>query len=130
MQSDGGFPDVFFGVFLLLWFVVLLSYAVGIAALISVARLPTEAFGPWWDNTKQSWVIGLVVAFLLPCGTVVAGISWFVTGKGALRRGLRVVGRPFWAGPIKPVPYGYAPPGPAQYRPGPPPPPPGGPTPS
>ena len=116
-MSDTGFPVVFFALFSLLWLLVLLSYAVGIAALISVARTADAAFGPWWDNTKQIWVIGLVVAFLIPAGALVTGVAWFVAGKGPLRRGGRLVGRPFWSGPAKPAPYGYGPPGPGPGQP-------------
>lgn len=117
-MTDTGFSAVFFVFFALIWGLIIVSYGVGIAALISVARTPDAAFGPWWDNTKQTWVIGLVVAFLLPLGTVVAGVAWFAAGKGQLRRGGRLVGRPFWSGPAKPPPYGYGPPPPGGPHPG------------
>src|SRR5471032_2275970 len=103
------FSFFFVGMFLL--FVVM--YGAGIAALISVARKPAEAFGPWWDNTKQAWVIGLAVAFFVPFGSIVGGIHWFTSGKGPLRHGGTQAGRPFWSGSPKPPPYppyGYPPP--------------------
>jgi hypothetical protein len=112
MQSDPGssvalpiaFSLFFGGMFLL----VVVMYGSGIAALISIARKPAEAFGPWWDNTKQSWIIGIAVSFFVPFGPLIAGIMWFTGGKGPLRRGMPQAGRPFWSGPPKPPPpYGY-----------------------
>jgi hypothetical protein len=123
------FPIVFFVFFGAMWLVLFATYTVGIAALISVARKPAAAFGPWWDNTKQTWVIGLAIAFFVPFGSIVAGIHWFKSGKGPLNAGAPQAGRPFWSGSPKPPPYppyGYPPPPPPGY---PPPPPPGYPPP-
>lgn len=118
VTSDGSattaFPIAFFLFFAGMWVVFGAMYVAGIAALISIARQPSEAFGPWWDNTKQTWIIGTAVAFFVPFGPLVAGISWFSGGKGPLRRGGTQAGRPFWSGPPKPPPYppyGYPPPG-------------------
>jgi hypothetical protein len=134
-STNAAFPVAFFFFFGAIWLVAGAMYIVGIAALISVARHPTQAFGPWWDNTKQTWIIGLAVAFFVPFGPLVAGISWFSSGKGPLRRGAPQAGRPFWSGAPKPPPYppygypgypppGYPPPGypPPGYPPGNPPP--------
>jgi hypothetical protein len=92
---------------------------IGVVAIISVATTPAEAFGPWWDNTKQTWILGLVLGYLIPLGTIVGGIAWFTGGRRGLARG--VAGRPFWAGPAKPVPLaappGYGPPPPSTWRP-------------
>jgi hypothetical protein len=99
------FSLLFVGMFLL----VVIMYGAGIAALISVARVPAERFGPWWDNTKQTWVLGLAVSFFVPFGSLIAGIMWFATGKGPLRHGSQMAGRPFWSGPPKPPPYIYPP---------------------
>jgi hypothetical protein len=93
---------------------------IGVAAIINVATTPAERFGPWWDNTKQMWLIGIAVGYVIPLGTIIAGIAWFTGG----RRGLStygVAGRPFWAGPPKPAPIagppGYGPPPPSTWRP-------------
>jgi hypothetical protein len=92
---------------------------IGVAAIISVATTPAEAFGPWWDNTKQIWILGLVLGYLIPFGTIVAGIAWFTGGRRGLAHG--VAGRPFWSGPPRPAPIagppGYAPPPPGTWRP-------------
>jgi hypothetical protein len=108
---------LFFGFIMAIWLVAFGGLILTVAALISVARMPSEAFGPWWDNTKQLWVIGLAVSFVVPLGTLIAGIMWFTTGRAPLRAGYPVAGRPFWAGPPKPPPAmappgwpGYAPP--------------------
>jgi hypothetical protein len=95
----------------LLWLAALATYAVGIAALVSIARLPTEAFGPWWDNTRTTWIIGIVISFILPFGPLVTGIMWFANGAVPLRHGQPQAGRPFWAGPVKPYPPYMPPPG-------------------
>jgi hypothetical protein len=92
--------------------------ALAVAALVSAANLPGEAFGPWWDNAKTPWILGIAVSYMIPFGTLVAGIYWFRTG----RRGYRETGtvpRPFWLGPPKPYP-----PMPMAPYPGPPPAPP------
>jgi hypothetical protein len=108
---------LFFGFIMAIWLVAFGSLILAIAALISIARLPAEAFGPWWDNTKQLWIIGLAVSFVVPLGTTIAGIMWFMTGRAPLRAGHGIAGRPFWAGPPKPPPVmpppgwpGYSPP--------------------
>ena len=121
----------FFVVIGIIWLVGIASFVLGIAALISVARQPLEAFGPWWDNTRSSWLIGIAVSFVLPFGTLVTGIAWFRSGAVPLRRRQGPAVRPFWAGPAKPYPpyppyappAGYPPPGspPAPYSSPPPP---------
>jgi hypothetical protein len=109
---------LFFGVIALLWLAGFGGLIIGISALISVARTPTEAFGPWWDNTRQMWLIGIAVSFVIPVGSLITGIMWFSSGRGPLRAGYGYAGRPFWSGPPKPPPslpppgwpgYGYAP---------------------
>ena len=110
-----------FGVFALFWFAALVfglgGYIVGIAALVSVAQSPVERFGPWWDNTRQTWIIGIAVSFLLPFGPIITGLMWFTTGKRGLHYG-PFYGRPFWAGAPRPAPP------PPYWQPGAPPPPP------
>jgi hypothetical protein len=113
--AGGAGVGVFFLFFGFVMLTVVGGLVIGVAAVISVATTPSERFGPWWDNTKQMWLIGLVVGYLIPFGTIIAGITWFVGG----RRGLSLTGtagRPFWAGPPKPAPIagpsGYAPPPP------------------
>lgn len=115
--SFGVFGALFF-FWLLLMIVAVGSLGVGIAALIDVAGTPIERFGPWWDNTRQAWIVGLAVAFLIPAGPLIGGILWFSGGKRELRtRG--VAGRPFWSSAPRPAPpygpqppYGKPPPGP------------------
>jgi hypothetical protein len=96
-----------FAAFFVLWLVLVLvgfgGFVVGVIALINVATTPVERFGPWWDNTRQVWILGLAVAFVVPLGPLVAGISWFTTGRRGLHHG-GVAGRPFWAGAPKPPP--------------------------
>lgn len=106
---------IFFG---LIWLAGVGGFILGICALVSVGRTPTEWFGPWWDNTKQTWMIGIAVGFVVPFGTLVAGYLWFHSGRAPLRAGYGVAGRPFWAGPPKPVPP-PPPPGWPGYNPGP-----------
>lgn len=110
----------FFAVFGVIWLIGIAGLIYGVAALVSVAQTPSEYFGPWWDNTKQLWLIGIAVGFVVPFGTLIAGIHWFNSGKAPLRAGQGVAGRPFWAGPPKPQPPApaYAPPPPG-YGPGP-----------
>jgi hypothetical protein len=105
-----------FGAFALIWLLLLGSYLLALAAIISVATTPAEAFGPWWDNTRQTWLIGIVVSFLIPFGHIITAIMWFTTGRRPLHYG-QYVGRPFWAGPPRPEPPRYPP-----YPPTPPPP--------
>lgn len=115
---------MFFGGFMLLWLVMMVAsiggLALGVAALISAARLPDVAFGPWWDNTKSTWLLGIGVSYLIPFGFLVTAIYWFRTGKRSLHE-TGVVARPFWAGPPKPMPMApsYLPPyaGPPVYGP-------------
>jgi hypothetical protein len=109
---------LFFGFFMAIWLVGFGALVLAIAALISVAKTPTEFFGPWWDNTKQTWIIGIAVSFVIPFGTLIAGIMWFNSGRAPLRAGHGVAGRPFWAGPPKPPPA-MPPPGWPGYNPGP-----------
>jgi hypothetical protein len=115
MVVVGGAGVVFFLFFGFVMLTILGGLAIGVAAIISVATTPSERFGPWWDNTKQTWILGLVLGYLIPFGTIVGGIAWFTGG----RRGLSTsgsAGRPFWAGPPKPAPIapppGYGPPPP------------------
>jgi hypothetical protein len=117
---------LFFVLFGLIWLAGISGFILGICALISVSKTPTEYFGPWWDNTKQLWLIGIAVGFVIPFGTLVAGFMWFNSGRAPLREGRGYADRPFWAGPPKPAPLG-PPPGWGSYAPPPyayPPPPP------
>lgn len=107
---------LFFVFVSLIWLAAFGGLIFAVAALISVSQTPTEAFGPWWDNTKQLWIIGLVVGFFVPFGNLIAGYMWFSSGRAPLRAGHGIAGRPFWAGPPKPPPTapppdwpGYAP---------------------
>src|SRR5450432_1110883 len=114
-MTSGGASGIGFGIAFSAFFVgmfVLFAvvYGVGIAALISIARTPDVLFGPWWDNTKQVWILGIAVSFFVPLGSLISGIMWFTTGKGPLRHGSHTAGRPFWTGPPKPPPYMYLPP--------------------
>ena len=115
-SPSGGPAEAAFGIgFFLVWaFVMLLGFggmALAIGAIVSASKLPAEAFGPWWDNLKTTWIVGIAVGFLLPCGAVAAGGYWFFSGRPAYQR-TGVVGRPFWAGPPKPPPVYYPPPPP------------------
>jgi hypothetical protein len=98
----------FAALFVVVWIAFAVAMVGGliaaVSALVSAARLPAEAFGPWWDNTKSAWIIGIVVPF----GTLVAGVLWFRTGKHELVAN-GVVGRPFWVGPAKPPPAAWLP---------------------
>lgn len=112
---------MFVVLFVTLWCVMFFgtfaAIGVGIAAAVSVAKLPAEAFGPWWDNTKTPWLLGIAISYLVPFGTLITGVYWFRTGKRGLRE-TGVAARPFWVGPPKPPPM-YPPYQP--YPPGPPP---------
>ncbi len=107
-----------FGALFVVWAVVMAASIGGticaIAALVSISRMHPDAFGPWWDNTKTTWTVGLAVSFLVPFGAVVVGIYWFWKGKEPLPA-TGMVARPFWAGPPKPMPMyppvGYPPAG-------------------
>jgi hypothetical protein len=111
-------PAAGFGAFFLIFTVLMVvgfgGFVLGVVALIDVSQTPVERFGPWWDNTKQTWIIGLAVAFVVPLGPLIGGIAWYRSGKPALRA-TGVAGRPFWAGAPRPAP---------PYQPQPPPPPP------
>jgi len=112
----GGTFTLFFLFTIGLMLVSLGGLVIGIAALVNVASTPIEAFGPWWDNQRQMWIVGIAVSFLIPLGSLIAGIMWFTSG----RRGIRdhgVAGRPFWAGAPKPQPPAWPP---AAASPGPP----------
>lgn len=100
--ADGAFA-VFFVFWLLLMVVGLGSLAIGVAALINVSTTPIEAFGPWWDNTRQTWIVGIAVSFVVPLGPLIAGIMWFTSGRRSLRDH-GIAGRPFWAGAPRPQP--------------------------
>jgi hypothetical protein len=124
MAEAGGFG--IFAVFLfLIPLLALSSIGLGVAALVSISRTPIEAFGPWWDNTRQTWLVGVAVSFVIPLGNVIAGIVWFSSGRAPLRNGQGYVARPFWSGPPKPPPPpGWVPPPPGWGPPPPPAPPP------
>lgn len=114
-----------FGIFLLFWLVLAVlgfgGFIAGVIALIDVAQTPADRFGPWWDNTRQTWIVGIAVSFALPFGPLVTAIVWFTAGRPSLRA-TGVAGRPFWAGaPKPPPPWGPTPPG-WSGPPGPPPP--------
>src|SRR3954453_18622612 len=75
--ADAAFLAPSFGiVFVLFWAGLMLlgfgGFVLGVVALINVATTPIERFGPWWDNTRQVWLVGLAVAFVVPAGTIVA----------------------------------------------------------
>jgi hypothetical protein len=101
-----------FGVFIAIWLVFAVigfgGLVLGVAALIDVARTPIERFGPWWDNTRQAWLVGIAVSFALPFGSIITGIVWFAAGRPGLRT-TGVAGRPFWAGAPKPAPPPWPP---------------------
>jgi hypothetical protein len=103
-----------FGALFAVWAVVMATSIGGmicaIAALVSISRMHPDAFGPWWDNTKTTWMVGLAVSFLVPFGAVVVGVYWFWKGKEPLPA-TGMVARPFWAGPPKPMPMPMYPPG-------------------
>jgi hypothetical protein len=108
-SSSVALPVAFSVFFVGIFVVFAVVYGLGIAALISVARTPDEFFGPWWDSTKQTWILGIAVSFFVPLGSLISGIMWFTNGKGPLRHGSHTAGRPFWTGPPKPPPYMYPP---------------------
>lgn len=95
--------ELFIFVWLVLFAAGLGGFVVGVIALIDLARAPVERFGPWWDNTRQVWLIGVAVSFLLPLGPLVTGIAWLTVGRRGLNQ-TGVAGRPFWAGAPKPPP--------------------------
>jgi hypothetical protein len=99
----GGAFAVFFVFWLMLVLIGLGSLAIGIAAIINVSSTPIEAFGPWWDNTRQTWILGIAVSFVVPFGPLIAGIIWFTSGRRSLRDH-GIAGRPFWAGAPRPQP--------------------------
>ena len=106
--------ETLFTIVFVLGYVAFLVLAFGglllaLAAIVSASRLPAEAFGPWWDNTKTTWLLGIAVGFVVPCGALVAGVYWFASGKRSITR-TGVASRPFWAGPPKPPPPMYPPP--------------------
>ena len=107
------------GTFFLLWFFFVFALAIvplgfTIYSLVEVSRAPDAAFGPPWDNAKGAWTLGLALAFVVPCGTIVGPILWWTQGRSALRQGQRVP-RPFWSSsPSAPYPY---PPPPPPYPP-------------
>ena len=105
-----------FGVFFVIWFALVIGSLVGmicaVAALISISKTNADAFGPWWDNTKTPWLVGIAVGFVVPFGTMVTGVYWFSKGRAPLAT-TGLVARPFWVGPPKPPPpqppWGYLP---------------------
>jgi len=103
-------PVIVFGLFFAVWATLMLATVggliVGISALVSVLRLPPEAFGPWWDNTKSAWLLGIAVSFVIPFGLLVTGWIWFRSGKRTLVA-TGVAGRPFWIGPSRPPPASW-----------------------
>lgn len=100
------------GLFFVVWATfmvgIVAGLVVGLSALVSSARLPPEAFGPWWDNTKTAWLLGIAVSFMIPFGMLISGIYWFRTGRGSFRATGNVA-RPFWVGPPRPPPEGPPP---------------------
>ena len=116
-----------FGVFFLIWGALFFGSFAGlicaVAALISVSQTDDAAFGPWWDNVKTQWLLGIAVSFIVPFGSLVTGVYWFWKGRPPIRT-TGVALRPFWAGPPKPMPQwppaGYQQPympAPPQYAP-------------
>lgn len=99
--------------FLFMFALVLVPLAFWVMALVDVTRAPEAAFGPPWDNGKNPWLIGLIVALVLPMGMLVGAILWWVQGRKALRAG-QVVPKPFWAPARAPYqqPYPQYPPSP------------------
>ena len=98
---------VLVGLFFVVWGTFMLGMVgglvVGLSALVSSARVPAEAFGPWWDNTKTAWLLGIAVSFMIPFGMLVSGIYWFRSGRRSFRA-TGAVARAFWIGPPKPPP--------------------------
>jgi hypothetical protein len=84
---------------------VLLPLIIHIWAIIDISQTPDPMFGPPWDNTKQAWLIGLAVAFMIPGGHIVAPIIWWTQVRGPKQRG-EALGRPFWANAPRPPPPG------------------------
>ena len=83
-------------------------FVLWIMSIIEVSKAPEPAFGPPWDNGKNPWLIGLIVSMVIPMGTIVTTILWWIQGHKALRAG-QLVPKPFWS-PSKPAhPYGYPP---------------------
>ena len=122
-----------FGVlFLVIMAVAFVPLAFWIYAVVEVGRAPDAAFGPPWDNGKNPWLIGLIVSIVIPAGSLVTTILWWMQGHKALRAG-QLVPKPFWAQtPSYPPPYYQVPPPPgagwpgaSPYAPPGPPPPPG-----
>ena len=107
MSADGLFIAGGFSAFIVIWLVLAAvgfgGFVLGVIALIDVARTPLERFGPWWDNTRQVWLIGIAVSFALPFGPFITGIVWFASGRSGFHT-TGVAGRPFWAGAPKPPP--------------------------
>lgn len=89
-----GVMPILFIVFVML--LVMLPFAFWLIALLDVSRAPEPAFGPPEDNCKNAWLIGLIVAVVLPAGTIVGAVLWWTQGRGPLRLG-QPVPRPFWA---------------------------------
>lgn len=100
--------EVGIGVFFAVWSLMALASVGGmicaVAALISVGRTDANAFGPWWDNTKNAWLLGLAVSFAIPMGTLIGGVYWFWKGRPPIATTGQAL-RPFWIGPPKPAPY-------------------------
>ena len=106
-----GFTVVFLVLYASFFLLAFGGMALAIAALVSAARRPAEVFGPWWDNTKTAWLLGIAAGFLIPCASVVTGSYWFFVGRKSIGR-TGVAARPFWVGPPKPPPPQYWPPAP------------------
>jgi len=111
-------PFILFGTFLVfvigtVVFFVFVPLVVHIWAIVDVSNARDEVFGPPWDNSKQAWLTGLAVAFMIPFGHLVAPILWWTQVRGPRKRGAPV-GRPFWmTGPPvvgPPGAYGRPPP--------------------
>lgn len=105
--------ELLFGGFFASFFVIVLVFAfvpigIWIWALVEAMRAPEPAFGPPWDNTKNAWILGMVIGLFIPAGAIVTTVLWWVQGHKPLRAGAAVQ-RPFWA----PGPRYYPPPPPA-----------------
>jgi len=92
-------------VFAFVFLLVLLPLIVHIWALVDISGTRDDVFGPPWDNTKQDWMLGLAIAFLIPMGHLIAPILWWTQVRGPKLRG-EPPGRPFWASAPRPPPPG------------------------
>jgi hypothetical protein len=106
----GALGGLFFIWFLFVFAIVLIPLGLTIYALYDVIRSPDAAFGPPWDNCKTMWTLGIALGFVIPAGTIVAPILYWMQVRPALRAQQQVP-RPFWSPrpsypPQYPMPYG------------------------